>query len=51
MLRVDKITLVISWREHKFISKNELDKIPTLKMLNTPAEFLKLDKKFKNQIW
>lgn len=40
MLRVDKITLALLEESINLYLKNELDKIPTLKMLNTPIEVL-----------
>ncbi|WP_198304824.1 L-seryl-tRNA(Sec) selenium transferase [Arcobacter vandammei] len=40
MLRVDKITLAILEESINLYLKNELDKIPTLKMLNTKVEDL-----------
>ncbi len=41
MLRVDKITLALLEESLNIYLKNELDKIPTLKMLNTKLEVLK----------
>ena len=40
MLRVDKITLALLEESLNIYLKNELDKIPTLKMLNTKLEVL-----------
>lgn len=40
MLRVDKITLALLEESVNLYLKNELDKIPTLKMLNTSIEVL-----------
>ena len=40
MLRVDKITLALLEESINLYLKNELDKIPTLKMLNTSIEVL-----------
>ncbi|QKJ26869.1 L-seryl-tRNA(Sec) selenium transferase [Aliarcobacter cibarius] len=40
MLRVDKITLALLEESINLYLKNELDKIPTLKMLNTSIEML-----------
>ena len=49
MLRVDKITLALLEESINLYLKNELDKIPTLKMLNTSIEVLETRaKKFKN---
>ena len=40
MLRVDKITLALLEESLNIYLKNDLDKIPTLKMLNTKLEVL-----------
>jgi len=51
MLRVDKITLAILENSFNLYLKNELDSIPTLKMLNTKIEVLKIRaKKLKEEI-
>ncbi len=59
MLRVDKITLCLLQEHLNLYLKNELDEIPTLKMLNTPLKTLEnransvkneLEKNFKCEV-
>jgi len=51
MLRVDKITLAILENSFNLYLKNELESIPTLKMLNTKVEVLEVRaKKLKEKI-